>query len=62
MKTLARNKDIIIKPADKGGKIVLMNKTDYIKEGERQLKNPEHYRRLSTNPTDKFNAEIRKKA
>ena len=46
MKTLKTNKDIVIKPADKGGAIVVMNKQDYIDEGMRQLANKDHYREL----------------
>ena len=43
---LKKNEDIVIKPADKGGAIVIMNKENYIKEGERQLSNKEHYKRV----------------
>ena len=34
--TLRNNKDIVIKLADKGGSIVVMNKQDYIQEGLKQ--------------------------
>ena len=37
LKELADNRDIIIKPADKGSAIVIMDTQDYIKEGDRQL-------------------------
>ena len=46
MKSLKKNQDIIIKPADKGGAIVILNKEDYIKEGMRQLSNTNHYKEL----------------
>ena len=38
--------DIIIKPADKGEAIVIQNKEDYITEGERQLEQQQHYKKL----------------
>ena len=41
---LKKNENIVIKPADKGGAIVIQNKEDYIKEGERQLANTTHYK------------------
>ena len=43
IKTLKKNQDIVIKPADKGGAIVIQDLTDYIKEGECQLMKKEHY-------------------
>ena len=46
IQTLKQNKDIIIKPADKGEAIVVMDKTDYLGEAERQLANQVHYKRL----------------
>ena len=46
IKTLKQNKDIIIKPADKGAAIVVMDSTDYVGEAERQLANQVHYKRL----------------
>ena len=44
--TLKNNKQIIIKPADKGGAIVLWDIESYIQEGNRQLANKDHYRQL----------------
>lgn len=43
---LKNNKDIVIKPADKGSAIVIQNREDYVWEANRQLSNPKHYVRL----------------
>lgn len=43
---LAKNKHIIIKPADKGSAIVIMDRTQYIHEAHRQLNNTTHYKKL----------------
>ena len=59
MKELHMNNDIVIKPADKGGSIVIMNTKDYIAEAESQLNNPDHYEKLQEDPTHKFNTYIR---
>lgn len=44
---LKRNRDIIIKPADKGSAIVILDKQQYILEAHRQLDNHEHYAQIS---------------
>jgi len=59
IKSLKRNKDIVIKPADKGGAVVIQNRTDYITEARRQLDNGRDYERLSTDPTDEHQRELR---
>ena len=46
LKDLSKNRDIVIKPADKGSAVVVTNTSDYIKEGERQLKDEKFYRKL----------------
>ena len=51
MRQLYTNTDIVIKHADKGGSIVIMNTTDYIAEAEIQLNNPDHYEKLQEDPT-----------
>ena len=43
---LRNNKDIIIKPADKGGATVIMNKISYLNEAYRQLHNTNYYLKL----------------
>lgn len=56
---LSRDTDIIIKPADKGGAIVVQNMADYQKEAYRQLNDEEFYRRLHANPTADFQRKIK---
>lgn len=46
---LSANSDIIIRPADKGGAVVVLSKDKYIKEAHRQL-NTRHYERIYSNP------------
>ncbi|CAI9583897.1 unnamed protein product, partial [Staurois parvus] len=52
--TLSNNKDIIIKPADKGGGIVLLNTTDYIDEALRLLSDTSTYTKLTKDPLPEF--------
>ncbi|GFO04317.1 hypothetical protein PoB_003082200 [Plakobranchus ocellatus] len=58
LKELKNNADIIIKPADKGGAVVVLNTTDYIAECTRQLSNATYYRKLYSDPTKKYNKRI----
>jgi len=46
LKSLKNNDNIVIKSADKGGAIVIMDKDAYIREGNRQLQDPKYYRKL----------------
>ena len=48
---LKSNKSIVIKPADKGSGVVIMNTEDYISEADRQLTNQAHYRKLPSDPS-----------
>uniref|UniRef100_A0A803SUQ2 Reverse transcriptase domain-containing protein n=1 Tax=Anolis carolinensis TaxID=28377 RepID=A0A803SUQ2_ANOCA len=59
IKRLANMPEYTWKPADKGGAIVLLNTTDYIKEAERQLTNEHFYRTLNKDPVDKIRSIIR---
>ena len=43
IKNLSTDKSIVIKQADKGGAVVVMNRNDYIKEGKRQLSDNKFY-------------------
>lgn len=47
LKTLAARQEIIIKPADKGGQIVIQDRTNYVLEATRQLANTAYYRPLT---------------
>lgn len=59
IKTLAKNKDIIIKPFDKGGGVTVLNKTDYITEGYKQLNDIKYYKRLNKLDTLNTHKKIR---
>ena len=48
----------VIKSADKGGNIVIMNKQDYLQEGLKQLSNNNHYETLEEDPTQEYNNQI----
>ena len=50
--------DIIIKPADKGGATVVLNRDDYVQEAVRQLSNEVYYQRLDADPTHHFVKEL----
>ena len=58
MRDLQNNPDITIKPADKGGSIVIMNTVDYVKEAQRQLFNQDHYKTLDKDPKIPYNRYI----
>ena len=55
---LSLNDRIIIKQADKGASVVVLNKHDYILEAEKQLSNTSFYLPMEENLTDKHNKEI----
>ena len=48
---LSKNRDIIIKPADKGGATVILNTTDYLQGAKRQLDNDTYYKRIEEDCT-----------
>ena len=61
-KGLQYNKNIIIVKADKGSKIVVLNKQDYISAGEAMLADTNVYEKLNVNPlrteSANFNTEL----
>lgn len=60
LEALSRQADAVIKPADKGGGIVVMNKERYIVEGIRQLPNAWLYQHLEADPTPERQRRIRR--
>uniref|UniRef100_A0A803TIM4 Reverse transcriptase domain-containing protein n=1 Tax=Anolis carolinensis TaxID=28377 RepID=A0A803TIM4_ANOCA len=56
---LSNLKEVVWKPADKGGAIVLLNKRDYIKEVNLQLSNSKFYQPIATDPTKHIQSLIR---
>ena len=58
LRELRDNEKITIKPADKGGAVVVMDTTDYIGECTRQLDNTTYYRILTSDPTNSCNKKI----
>ncbi len=52
MMDLANNNNIIIRPADKGSAVVILNRQDYLKEGYKQLQNVKFYKYLENDLTE----------
>lgn len=52
------NKNLVIRPADKGGGIVLLDKTDYMNEMYHILSDHDTYKGLPNNPTSKYKKEL----
>ena len=48
---LSNNREIIIKPADKGGATVILNSVDYVKEAKCQLDNEIYYNKIENDLT-----------
>ena len=57
--SLFKNDNIVIKPADKGSGIVILNKDDYIKEGERQLADTTFYKSIDSDLTQTHLGQIK---
>ena len=56
---LKNDTSIVIKPADKGGATVILNRTDYIAEAKRQLSNETHYKRSNLTEFEKSAVEVK---
>ena len=55
---LSEHNQIVIKPAYKGGAIVIQNLSDYKTEAYRQLYNSYFYRKLKAEPSRDFQTKI----
>ncbi|KAJ1192716.1 hypothetical protein NDU88_002022 [Pleurodeles waltl] len=55
---LEMDKTIEIKPADKGGNIVILDKKDYMDEANRQLATKECYMKLKSNPIEQHKLDL----
>lgn len=58
LKSLSENKDIVIRPADKGGGMVVLDRIDYEREMYRILGDTETYKALLINPTNNFRDKL----
>ncbi|CAJ0961286.1 unnamed protein product [Ranitomeya imitator] len=56
---LSSDNTLLIKPADKGGAIVVMDRTDYLEEAYRQLSDVEVYKVITHNPLDTIAYKIK---
>ena len=59
IKELQNNTEIVIKPADKGGAMVILNRADYIREGNRQLSDTNFYLKTDTDLSSLHHDEIK---
>ena len=60
IKNLQDNQDIIINSADKGGKIVIMNRNEYIEECKKQLSDSTFHQQTDQSNLQKQKTKIRK--
>ncbi|CAJ0961150.1 unnamed protein product [Ranitomeya imitator] len=59
LEQLSSDNTLVIKLADKGGAIVIMDRTDYLEEAHRQLSDVEVYKVISHNPLDTIVRKIK---
>ena len=58
LKALRDNPHLVIKKADKGSAVVVMNTTDYLREGYRQLEDTNFYQKIPDDITNKISDRI----
>lgn len=61
LKSLMSRDDIVIKSADKGSAIVVMDKENYLEEAHRQWENQNHYQLLNCDPLNRIVGEVEEK-
>lgn len=59
LKALQTRNDIVVKPADKGGAIVLWEKNLYLAEGHKQLDNTTFYKKVKDDRTLYINSKVK---
>ncbi|XP_078584852.1 uncharacterized protein LOC144867010 [Branchiostoma floridae x Branchiostoma japonicum] len=57
---LKKMTNVIIKPADKGSAVVIMNREDYIQEALRQLNNKDHYKKVDHCLSEEHATKVRR--
>ncbi|XP_062572166.1 uncharacterized protein LOC134234122 [Saccostrea cucullata] len=60
LQSLKNRDDIVIKKADKGSTVVVMDKETYMAEAQRQLSDERFYKKLDSDPTKEFSTAITK--
>ena len=60
LRQLRSNTNVVIKSADKGGAVVVMNRTDYVAKGESHLMDDSTYTLLKSDPVKKHIKQIQK--
>ena len=60
LRELSENPEIVIKKADKGSAVVVMNTTDYLREGYRQLSHPKFYTKIGHDSTEQVAINVTK--
>ena len=55
---LKERDDIVIKPADKGSAVDVMDKVDYLEEANRQLTDENILQKLDSDPTKEFSTKL----
>ncbi|XP_062610216.1 uncharacterized protein LOC134271997 [Saccostrea cucullata] len=60
LQSLKSRDDIVIKKADKGSTVVVLDKETYMAEAQRQLSDERFYKKLDSDPTKEFSTAITK--